>query len=479
MSRKKFSSFTLFFLLTGITLSSFGQGYSTREITLRPKAYDLDIVIDFAHDTLDGTCRLTLTNTGDQPVQKADLVLYRLLRVNGITSSRGTSLEYTQQVVSYEDFRPLQVNYIQVPFEEPLQKNASMTLSIDYSGYLLGYAETGMSYIKDRIDPEFTIIRPDCRAYPQIGVPCWEVNRRAGLPEFTYRISITVPDSLMAVNSGMLIDKKCADGDITFSYKSMKPAWRIDVAVSKYGLLENNIAKVFYLAQDSLRAGKILETMNRTISLYTDWFGPLPDQSQFTLIEIPDGWGSQTTASCIIQSAGAFKNDRRLYELYHEISHLWNVPETDPKPPRWQEGLAMFLQYLTIEKLEQRTVLDQQAEQMLKRLQSTFSGNPRYQHLAMIDFGEKNATGLSYTAGMLFFYTMYSLTGEDNFLHIINSFDRIYHQQGATTEEFITYAKKSASVDLSHLFQEWFYEPTYIHYIEDGLSLHDIVAQYR
>ena len=456
-----------------------GQSFSDRQIHLKPVHYKLDIKIDYENEQLIGKCQLAITNPTAGPVQKVPLILYRLMKVTSITDASGKTLAFKQQVFSYDDFEALQVNFIEVSLQKPLAKDEQQTIQIDYEGKLLGYAETGMRYIQDRIDPQFTIIRPDCRAYPAIGVPCWKTNRKAGLPEFDYEINVTVPDTLVAVNFGILIDKKVESGQATYSYKNARPSWRIDIPIARYGILESDKERIFYLQQDSLRAGTIMEAMKKTGQLYAGWFGALHSETGITLIEISDGFGSQTTAGCIIQSAGAFKDDQRLYELYHEISHLWNAPSNDPYPPRWEEGLAMFLQYLTVEKLEHRRAMAEASQRMIRRLQKSFAQKPQHQNIPMMDYGKEDVTDFSYTAGMLFFHTLYSLLGEQEFLAIVGSFYQKYYANGATTEEFINHVKSKSGVDLTKLFNEWFYESTYSEYLIDGLSMDQIVRKYK
>lgn len=475
------SNFILLFvtILTWHTLPLKGQSFSEAEIRLQPKDYKLDIKIDYDEERLYGKCQLTITNPTIEPVQMVPLVLYRLMRVTKITDEHGKALPYKQQVLSYEDFEALQVNYVEVSMENPLYKDEKKKIIIEYEGKLLGYSETGMSYIKDRIDPRFTIIRPDCRAYPAIGVPCWKTNRKAGLPKFDYEINATVPDTLVAANSGILTGKKVEFGEATYSYKSARPSWRIDISIARYGILNSSGQRIFYLAEDSLRAAEIMKSMQRTMELFTGWFGPLQNSSGITLIEIPDGLGSQTTIGCIIQSAGAFKDEQRLYELYHEISHLWNAPSNDQNPPRWEEGLAMFLQYLTVEKLEQRPALENGSQSMINRLKKTYAKRPQYKNIPMIRFGKESVTGLSYSAGMLFFYTLYSVVSETEFLKLIGSFYQEYYNTGATTEEFINHVKKNSSIDLTKLLNEWFYKPAYSKYIVDGLTIKQIIEKYK
>lgn len=95
-----------------------------------------------------------------------------------------------------------------------------------------------------------------------------------------------------------------------------------------------------------------MEALLTTLDLYTQWFGPLQQYQGYAVIEIPDGWGSQADVTSIIQAAAAFKETERTQEVYHEISHLWNVEEKEALPPRWNKGLAMFLHYLTVENVE-------------------------------------------------------------------------------------------------------------------------------
>lgn len=58
----------------------------------------------------------------------------------------------------------MQVNYIEVLLKKPIPIGSKKKISIEYEGYLLCYIDTGMLYIKDHIDPYFTVIRPACHS---------------------------------------------------------------------------------------------------------------------------------------------------------------------------------------------------------------------------------------------------------------------------------------------------------------------------
>lgn len=455
------------------------QPFSDKEILLKPTDYKLSLNVDYDNKKLIGDCQLTIFNPSGHPIQTIPLLVYRLMKVKTIKDENKKNIPFTQRVLSFEDWEVLQVNYIEVSLEEPIAEKAEKKITIEYEGYLLGYTETGMLYVKDRIDPEFTIIRPDCRAYPMIGVPSWRVNRIAGLPKFDYLINVTVPDSLVVANGGRLLDKRAIAGSVTYIYQSVKPAWRIDIAIAKYHILEDEKNKVFYFVEDSVRASKIMEAIKNNLNLYTDWFGPLHDYKGFTFIEILDGWGSQSSETTIIQTAAAFKDDKKLHELYHEISHQWNVTSNDTFPPRLEEGLATFLEYLSVEKLEQRKIIARVTDSFCNRLREQLQKNPQYTKIPLIDFGKEGVTDLSYSVGMLVFHVLYKLVGEHEFSKIIGSFYQKYYETGAMTDEFVNHAKQISSINLTNFFEEWVYTAKYTEYIISGLSMEEITRKYQ
>jgi Peptidase family M1 domain len=476
--KKTINVFAIIFLI-GFASNSFSQKYSDQSIGLKTINYNLDIHVDYDNEKLVGLCQMTVFNVTDQPIQQIPLLLYRLMKVKSIKDENGMNISFNQEVVSYEDWEVLQVNFIQVSLEKAISKNTKKTITIEYDGYLLGYSETGMNYIKDRIDKDFTILRPDCRAYPQIGYPSWKSNRSSGLENFDYTIKLTVPDSFIVANGGKFIDKIYSNNSVIYSYKNIKPAWRIDVAISKYSILESNKIKIFFFPEDSIGAKRVYEALTNTFNLYTKCWGDLKDFEGFSVIEIPDGWGSQADVTSIIQTASAFKDEKQLHQLYHEVSHLWNVKINDKFSPRWNEGLATFIEYLTIEKLENRESLNNVTKWFYTNLKEEFTKNPNYMNIPLIKFGEENIQGLSYSMGMLLFQVLYNLVGEEEFNKIMGLFYQKFHQTGATTEEFIEHAIQISNFNLTKFFDDWFWGTKYCDYIIKNLSIDEIVSLYR
>jgi hypothetical protein len=392
-------------------------------------------------------------------------------------------MEFRQQVVPLSDFGKKQVNFIQVSANEPIPPQGQISLRIAYRGYQFGYAEIGYSYIKDHIDETYTVLREDGNAYPQVGIPNEGVNRVRILHSYDYRIAATVPDHLVVANGGRLENVDRKDGRVTYTYTSLKPSWRMDVAIADYRIIEDkpNKLRAFFFKEDADKGEMVLKTMQNTMSLYTEWFSPLPKFSGFSVIEVPEGYGSQADAACIMQTADTFEDRDSLTGLYHEISHIWNPSHLDPMPCRLEsEGLAMLLQYLAQEKLDGKAgAVEGGFNRLSGRVRQSFERTPRAKDVPIIAYGQEDLTDMSYTKGMLFFTLLYRLMGEQEFLETVGSFQQKYMESGATTEEFMRHFQRNASVELRPLFQEWLLGTESSRLIEEEWTLDEMLARYQ
>lgn len=439
--------------------------------------YECEVDFDFTNESLQATCKVEVTNNSNAKVRKLPFVLYRLLTVRDVKSD-GTSLSFAQNIRSFEDQVRLQSNFITVELKKPLLPDQSITLEIEYNGTLHAYTEVGWNYVRDKIDPNFTILRPDCMAYPELGYPSNKINKQFPKPNFDYRVRVTIPDSLVAVNGGTLVAANSANGQTTFEFKNIKKAWRMDIAISKYGKLTDNGLTVYYFKKDSLGAKKLLLALQKTTRLYTTWWGPLGNFSGFSIIEIPDGYGSQADVTSILQTASAFRDSSELHQVYHELSHLWNVDLKAPSP-RWEEGLATFIEYLTIEKLEHREYLNYVTDWFLQVVRREVANDMRLKTVPMVDFGKHGMTDYSYSLGMIAFRILYEILGEEKFNQSLRAFYQEYSGKEATTEDFIRITKRVSGKDMSAFFNDWFFTTGYIAHLERQSTFEEMVMIYR
>lgn len=453
-------------------------GNAEEQLLVRESRYEMAVEVDFESETISVEVDLTVENRGDQAVAEVPILLYRLLLVSQVTDSKGTELAFSQAVVAMSDVPTRQVNHLVVRLHPMLAPGEQTTIRLAYSGYLLGYVETGSLYIKDRVDREFTILRQDALAYPVVGTLSRRVNRAAGFPEFDYLARITVPQDLVVANGGQLMGKDRHNGLVTYTYRNLKPAWRMDFAIADYDILEKGPYRVYYFADDAAGAASVMEALIRTIDLYTEWFGPLSGSSGFSVLEIPDNWGSQADVTSILQTAAAFKDIERHYEIYHEVSHLWNVDPTE-NSPRWNEGQAVFLQYLTADVLEGTNRRGQEMEEMLDWFRTRFPEEPRWAETPMIDYAEADLTGLSYRVGAVMFEVLYQLVGQSELNRVVGGFYERYRIDGANTADFIEHANSVTTVDLESFFRDWIYTMRWYEQVRAGANIEDLVARYR
>jgi len=480
----KSSSFAAFcIILRAVFCFAVPETTLDKKPILKTVHYKIDIRIDYEQEKIFGDCRITLVNDSSEPLEKIPLLLYRLMKVISLRDEDGSPLPYSQRIQEFEDWEKLQANVIDVILKTPLRTGERKTIAIVYEGYLSGYTETGMLYVKDRVDRDFTIIRPDCLAYPEVGYPSWALNRTQGLQSFSYEINVSVPDNLIVANGGRLTGSSSQNGRTTYSYKNILPAWRIDVAVAKYGILEDrqNGLRIFHFQGDEDGGRRVLQALKDVSGIFNKWFGPAKGPADFSVIEIPEGFGSQADVTSILQTRDAFRNEDQLVQFYHEISHRWNVLSLDPSPPRFEsEGLAMMLQYLVWEKLEKQTgSLDKGAERLRENFRRACRENKRAKDTAMIGYGKEGLTDLSYSKGMLFFYILLKLAGEDNFLNAIQGFYRTYKDKGATSAEFLSYLKGSLKIPLDKFFHDWIYGSSSSEDLLGPRSLDEIILKYR
>jgi aminopeptidase N len=459
--------------------STYASAQQPPTLAFEPVRYALDLTIHYDQATLEGSARITVRNRSSRPETDVPLLLYRLLHVSQASDGHGRALGVTQAVTSVEGFPQLQVNAITVSLAHALAPGDTITVAVDYAGYLLGYRETGMLYVQDRIDTTFTIIRDDAYAYPTLGLPSIGAMHGPSGWHFHYVARVTVPSTLVVANGGRLLERSERDGLVSYTYEDRLPAWRLDLAIARYGVLGANATRVYYLPGDSAGAAGVLRAVHNAMRLYGEWFGPLKTQTGYAVIEIPDGWGSQADRTAIIQTAAAFRDSSRWTEVYHEVSHQWNVDDLDPAPCRWNEGLAMFLQYLTAERLQGQPTVAEGAAAALAALERRFAQRPGERTVPMAQYGKAGLTDLSYRSGMLMFAVLYGVVGEEQFHRIIGGFYQRYAASGATTDDLVNYAKATASADLTRFFDDWLYTSRWTEHLRSGATLATLVNAYR
>jgi len=437
----------------------------------------LDLRVDYDAGTVDGTATLTLRNIGADPIPVVPLQIGRLMTVKGIEDAEGHPLAFQQDVIQFSDWPLFQVNQIGVQLPQALLPGEEQTVAIEYGGVLVGYTETGMQYVRDRVDRDFTILRTDALAFPSVGVPSIAGLRNLPRDDFSFSARITVPSDLTVAAAVPPNSRDESDGETTWVFRGDQPVPFVNIAIAPFEVLTAAGLRVFHFAADEEGAVLLSERVQETMSQYSAWFGTGKPDGLVTIIEIPEGWGSQASLSGgIIQTADAFRDMREMSQLYHEIAHLWHPMDTDLPSIRWNEGFATFLAMRLDAQLDpESNDLARSMEALAERQRAKQVSNP----IPMVEFGERNLTNLSYGTGALMFYVLHESLGPNTSDAALGSYIQQYRESGSTTRQFVTSIKEANPAIVSAVLNDWLYTTTWLERLESGESLEDLIESYR
>ena len=440
---------------------------------------ELAMRLDYAEGTLSGVARLRVRNRLETTIDRVPLQVGRLMEVSAATDGGGAPLRFSQDVVRYTDWPARQMNQVWVDLAAPLGPGDSTDLVVTWDGYVTPYTETGMSYVRERIDSAFTILRTETGAFPFLGVPSFRGNRAVPLTEAELAVRVTVPAYEVVATGGRFVGRTVSHDTATYEYRLTLPALLLNVAIAPYRTIEGE-ARVSYFPADSVGAVALAGGVQRALAALTTWFGPVAGSARPYIIEIPDGYGSQASLSGgIIQTAAAFRAVERRGEAYHELSHLWNVPATQGQPSRWEEGLAQFLQVLLAYQLDggpaPDAFMDADAATFVKR----HAADSLVTRVPLIEYGRRGSTDLSYSVGKYMCYVLYATLGPAGFNRVLGGFYQEHHATGATDLQFVEFAKRQSPYDLGGFFSDWFLTTRWSERLRRGETLHSMAEGYR
>jgi hypothetical protein len=439
----------------------------------------LALAVDFPATRLSGTMTLEVENWTTKPASSVSFILNRLMDASQVRDGAGIALPFSQDVLRFQDSPKRQVTRIIVTLPRSIPPGGRTTVQIDYGGYLAPYTEVGWLYVRDHIDTAFTIIRSDALAFPVIGGLSAAANRQMPYPDFTYDVSVRVPSHYLVATGGTVTRTPHEDGTITWRYTSGKTSPFLNVSIAPFDTIVAGGIRVFYFAADSTGARRLVNSVQAALRTLTQWFGPLRTEANLTITEIPDGWGSQGhLVGGIIQTASAFREASQIGQLYHELSHLWNPMDTDSPSPRWNEGLAMFLQNLLRERLDGWTGRAKSEGQRIADLKGEVAADSLLRVVPFIDYGKRGTTDRAYTVGAIMFGALFELLGADEFIRVVGGYSQKF-VNGGTTRDFVAFAKQASSHDLGAFFDDWMLTTRWTTVLAGVTSNSEIAAHYR
>jgi hypothetical protein len=460
--------------------SGLARGQERDSLRIRMTRLELDVTVHYGDGTLEGAARLSFENPTARAVTEVPLQVHRLMTIARVTDGDGAELPFDQDVVRYGDSPRRQVTQAWVRLPRPLPPGGTGRLAVRWAGVLWGYTETGSLYIRDRVDSAFTILREDALAFPLPGVPSWRSNRAGPRGEFSFEARVTVPRGQVVAAGGGLRGRSDRDSLTTWTYGSDDPVPFLNVAIAPYRVLAEGDLRVHYFPEDSAGAAMVMNAIGGAVRRLTAWFGPLGRELRLSVMEIPEGFGSQASLGAgIIMDARAFRDRSALSQLYHELTHLWNAPDTERPSPRWNEGLATFLENRLAHELDGWTGMDEHVVRTVDWLLPRYARDATNLTTPFIDYGRAGKTDLAYTVGFLMFYQLHQLLGAEGFDRAIGGWYQERRERGGTTDEFVRSVKRSAGIPLDRFFDDWVYTTRWYQRLSAGETPRQMVDSYR
>ncbi len=444
--------------------------------------YDLRLKLFPKDNNLAAEATVTVRNSTSVPLSEIPFILYRLFDVEEVTDGKGTPLSSTGSVVKFSDEKSLQVRFVSVRLDSALSPGESSVVRLKYSGPLWGYSEV-MAYVRDRIDDDYSLLRPDSLAYPMLGLPSFQSMMAAWRSQFTYRVEAEVPDGLVVACGGRPVETVRKAGTAVFKFESLKPTFRIDVAAARFEVIQDKEAgiRVYIIPGDEAEALRILDTAKKSFLFFAGLFGKLGDLPGFTIIEVPEGWGSQASDFYMLLAAAAFRDKARASELYHEIAHNWNV-QVKPGIQRcryFDEAFASYFEGLAIREFEGEKAFQAYMEKRRSRFLKSCERDEKNCSTPIVDYWREERGENSYTKGGWSLYVLHRVAGDEAFRSLVAGFLREYRVRAADFSDFQDFAEKTVGRSLDVFFKEWIYGAESSRLLREKLDVEQIAARYR
>jgi hypothetical protein len=421
--------------------------------------YALAVTIAPTAKRLSGTATILVVNTTSRTVRSLPFLLYRLLSVDAAASGQGAPLAYQQRIVPMTGEPNWQVNRAVITLARPLAPGDTSSIRLTYAGAVFGYPEV-MAYTHDQVSDEYTLLRPDVLAYPMLA----DADPSAFLGydrRFGYELQVTVPRGVTVASGGAVGARTSSDSTETFRFASRAPTWRIDVAAARFTVLAGPGGDpiVYALKADSARAATVLQEIERVRAFYANRFGVSPKARAFTVIEIPEGWGSQASDFYILLAAAAFEDTGSVGQIYHEVGHAWNAEANpDVQRTRWfDEAFASYLEALALRQFEGAPAFENRMTAYRERFRRAVQGDARNGDTPIADYGREELGENSYTKGAWSLYILNELIGDQAFDRLMREFLQEFAARPAGFKDFETVAARISGRDLTPFFREWIY----------------------
>jgi len=270
-----------------------------------------------------------------------------------------------------------------------------------------------------------------------------------------YEFDITVPDGLVAVANGNLVDQQTSDGWTTWSWDApdQMAAYLATASVGNYDLrtysATNGVPIIDAVDEDlPATADDGLVQQGQMLVYFESLFGTYPFVSYGAIVDDDSIGYALETQTRPIYSRSASEGT-----VAHELGHQWFGNAVSPE--RWQdiwlnEGWASYLSWIWAEEDGGSMAQDE-----FETVMDIDEDDP-FWDVVIADPGPTGLfTDAVYDRGAATLHALRVKIGEDAFFELAREWVSRYDDSTATTEDFEALAEEVSGQDLGTFFDVW------------------------
>ncbi len=437
--------------------------------------YNIDVQPDFEKKTIVGTVEIIIKALKDGNVLQIDLAeplkVTEILEVKYSIES-GKEIVLPSHVLSFEQ----ENNIIMVRLNKPKRKGTKFGLLIHYNGTpreaITPPWDGGWIWKKDKQDRPWMSV-----ACQGLGASAWYPCKdyQGDKPDMGGAITITIPDTLVAVANGKLVSKR-TNHDSGFT----KYRWEVKNPINNYNIIPYigkyvNFTDTFMGEKGKLnlsywvldynldKAKEQFKQAKLMLRAFEYWFGPYPFyEDDYKLVEAPHLGMEHQSA---IAYGNQFKNgylgrdlsfsgwgNKWDYIIVHESGHEWfgnNITTKDIADMWVHEGFTTYSETLFTEYYYGKKAGDEYNMGMRfnilnnKNIIGTYGVN-------------KEGSEDMYFKGSNMIHTIrHSINNDTLFRQILRGLNKKFFHQTVTTQQVETYINKMSGMNFNAVFNQY------------------------
>ncbi|MFI5154322.1 MAG: M1 family metallopeptidase [Chitinophagales bacterium] len=424
--------------------------------------YDIQIRPDFESKTITGSNKIQFAVTKPGRIMQIDL--QEPLIIQKILWNQ-TSLKFSRTG-----------NVFYVEFPSSLKAGSEASISIEYGGNPIIAKrppwDGGWIFTTDKLGrPWMTVACEGIGA--SIWYPCKDYL--GDEPDHGASLSVTVPDTLVAVGNGRLQQKKSnADGSTTFTWSVKSPINNYNIVpyIGKYvgwheiypgekGKLDCDYWVLDYNEAKARQQFKAVDSMLRSFEY---WMGPYPFyEDGYKLVEAPHlgmehqsdvAYGNkfrQGYAGMDLSGSGwGLKWD---FIIVHESGHEWfgnNITCKDIADEWIHEGFTNYTETLYTDYYFGKAAGNAYNLGIRKNIENK---SPIIGHYGVNN--EPEGTDEYYKAGNMLHTIRQIISNDELFREILRGLNKTFYHQTVTTKQVEDYISQHAKIDFSKVFDQY------------------------